>query len=334
MRPLATALAMAEDTARGVFPPSRLATISGELELIDPRPLTSFDGERAARVLAETEILITGWGCPPLTREVLERAPRLRFALHAAGSVKEHITEAVWERGIEVSTAADANAIPVAEYTVAMILLANKGVLRISRELHHTQGPIGLAQYPGIGNYGKRVGIVGASRIGRRVAETLAGQDLEVVLCDPYVTDHQAARLGVRLVDLDELVATSDVVSLHAPDLPETRHLIDARLLELFKPGATFINTARGGLVDQDALVRRLQRGDLFAVLDVTTPWVLDPGHPLYSMQNVFLTPHMAGSQGTELERLAAAAIEEARRAARGEPLRHPVAAAALNRLA
>ena len=105
----------------------------------------------------------------------------------------------------------------------------------------------------------------------------LRSYDLEVVVADPFLAPAEAAELGVQLVSLDELVATSDVVSLHAPSLPETRHMIDARQIARLRPGATFINTARGELVDQEALLRRIEQGDLYAVLDVTTPWSLPP---------------------------------------------------------
>ena len=125
---------------------------------------------------------------------------------------------------------------------------------------------------------------------------------------------------------LDELVASSDVVSLHAPSLPSTRHMIDARQIARLRPGATFINTARGELVDQDALLRRIEQGDLYAVLDVTTPWSLPTDSGFYVNPNVLLTPHVAGSLGSELERMAASTVEEALRLSRGEAAAFPAA--------
>ncbi len=118
---------------------------------------------------------------------------------------------------------------------------------------------------------------------------------------------------------------TSDVVSLHAPSLPSTLDLVNAGLIARMRTGTTFINTARGELVDQEALLARLERHELFAVLDVTTPWVLPPDSRFYTNPNVLLTPHLAGSLGTELERLAATALAEAHRISQGEPLRFPV---------
>ncbi|HEY3003157.1 MAG TPA: NAD(P)-dependent oxidoreductase, partial [Kribbellaceae bacterium] len=178
-------------------------------------------------------------------------------------------------------------------------------------------------------------GIVGASRIGRRVLELLRPFDLELVVADPYIDAAEAASLGAGLVALDELVATSDVVSLHAPDLPETRHLIDARRLAMMREGATLINTtARGALVDTAALTAAVLAGRVYAVLDVTSPEVLPADTPLYDHDNVLLTPHIAGSLGTELARMGALAVDEITRLAHGEPLRHPVLQEHLTRTA
>lgn len=334
--PLKIALAMSAGAAEQVFPAARLSLMDAGLELLSEAPLTTFDSREARELLPQLDALITGWGCPLLTADVLERAPELRFALHAAGSVKHHITEAVWARGIQVSTAAAANAIPVAEYTLAMILLANKKVLESSAALCRGEGtrisPTTL--FPGLGNYGKNIGLVGASQVGRALIKVLRPFEFNVLVADPFLTREEAAQLGVTLMELDELLEASDIVSVHAPSLPETHHLINKERLALIQPGATFINTSRGALVDQDALLQRIQEGTLYAVLDVTTPEVLEPGHPLYSEPNLTLTPHVAGALGVELARLGAAALDEAGRAARGEPLAFPVTRADWDRSA
>jgi len=323
---LNVALAMGPGVVNRVFPPRRLQTLGPGLRLLSPVPMEDFTSPRSQELLAETDILITGWGCPKLDAAALTAAPRLTHVLHAGGTVKHHVGDECWDRGIKVSTAADANSIPVAEYTVAMILLANKRVLQIARKLHTEKTEIEPDQvFPDMGNFGKRVGIIGASRIGKHVIRLLKSYDVQVVVADPFLDDAAAADLGVERVSLEELVAGSDVVSLHAPSLPSTRNLIHQGLVASFKPGATFINTARGELVDQDALLRRIQQGDLYAVLDVTTPWVLPADSGFYTHPNVLLTPHLAGSLGMELERMAVSTIEEAQRISRGEPLLHPL---------
>ncbi|PRB16116.1 hydroxyacid dehydrogenase [Microbacterium sp. MYb62] len=288
--------------------------------------VTEFESAEARAVLADVEVLVTGWGAPRLDAALLEAAPRLETVLHAAGTVKPYLSPELLEHGVRVSSAAAANAVPVAEYTVAMIVLAGKRVLPIARRYRELQDDFDVeATFPGMGNYGQRIGIVGASKIGRIVIEMLRAYVFEVVVHDPYLTDAEALSLGVTVVPLDELLRTSDVVSVHAPSLPSTRNLLDARGLDLMPVGATLVNTARGEVVDQDALTRRVVAGELFAILDVTVPWILEAGHPLYTSENVLLTPHIAGSLGAELGRLSQAMLDELRRIARGEPLAHEI---------
>ncbi|MET9609431.1 hydroxyacid dehydrogenase [Streptomyces sp. NPDC006512] len=304
---------------------------------LDPEVVADdFGRPEVAVALAEAEVLLTFWGAPPVDAGVLAAAPRLKAVVHAAGSVKHLVTDACWERGITVSTAALANSRPVAEYTVATVLLSNKRVLQLREEYRTVRGGRHEwhLRYPHAGNYGRTVGIVGASRIGRRVIELLRPYDLELLLYDPYVTDDRAKALDVRSVSLDELCRTSDVVSLHAPALPETEAMIDRRRLALMRDGATLINTARGSLVDSAALTAELASGRLQAVIDVTEPEVLPADSPLYDLPNVLLTPHIAGSLGNELHRMADSAIGEIARYARGLPFLHGVRREDLDRTA
>ncbi|MFF9276311.1 hydroxyacid dehydrogenase [Streptomyces griseosporeus] len=297
--------------------------------------VADFADPAAAGALAAAEVLLTGWGCPPLTGEALARMPRLRTVVHAAGSVKHHITRACWERGLTVASAAGANALPVAEYTVAAILFSGKRVLHAAHVYREKRAWVNALDVIGDGgNHRRTVGVVGASRIGRRVMELLRPYDLTVLLYDPYVDAAEAARLGARRVDLDTLARSSDTVTVHAPELPETRHLFDRARLALMPDGATLVNTARGSLVDTAALTEELVSGRLHAVLDVTDPEVLPPGSPLYDLPNVLLTPHIAGSLGNELGRMAQAALDELERYARGLPYADPVQADHLGRSA
>ncbi|WP_335934304.1 hydroxyacid dehydrogenase [Streptomyces sp. PTD5-9] len=293
-------------------------------DLTDPSP-------EVAAAFAEAEVLFTCWGATPLTAEVLATAPRLRAVVHAAGSVKHHITDACWERGIAVTSAAGANALPVAEFTLAAILFANKRVLTSADRYRALRADHDwLAELDGSGNYRRTVGVVGASRIGRRVIELLRPFDLDVLLYDPYVDEAEAGRLGVRLAPLDELCAHSSVVSVHAPQLPETHHMIGATQLSAMATGTTLINTSRGSLVDEEALLPELVSGRLHAVLDVTDPELPPVGSPLFELPNVLLTPHVAGSLGNELHRMADQALDELERYARGRPFADPVRAGAL----
>lgn len=288
-----------------------------------------------AHRLAHVEVLYTHWGAPALTEDALHRMPRLRAVVHAAGSVKHHVTDAVWKRGITVSSAAAANALPVAEFTLAAILFANKRVLDIAHGYARTRRqPSLLPYFDGYGNYHRTIGVVGASRIGRRVIELLSPLDLHVLLHDPYLDPAGARALGAEPAGLDELARRSDVVTIHAPQLPETRHMFDARRLALLRDGATLINTARGSLVDTEALTRHLVSGRIHAVLDVTEPDVPPADSPLYTLPNVLLTPHIAGSLGNELGRMADWATDEVARYAQGLPFAYGVGPDELSRSA
>jgi phosphoglycerate dehydrogenase-like enzyme len=315
---------MGPDAAAAVLTGAARAAFAESCDLAPV--LHDFTTPVAAAVLRDTELLITGWGCPPLDAAALAAAPRLRAVVHTAGSVRGLVTQACWDRGIEVSSAAAANALPVAEYTVAMIVLTGKRVLERARDLRATRRRDAWLSTPReVGNFGRTVGILSASLIGRRVIELLRPYDLHVLLHDPYVTDEEAAALGVAAVGIGELFALSDVVSVHTPLLPATRGLVSGELIAAMRPGAVLINTARGAVVDQDALVEAAADGRIRAVLDVTDPEILPPEHPLWDTDNVLITPHLAGSQGNEWERLAELAVSEVARWTSGLGFAHPV---------
>ncbi|MGV9879948.1 hydroxyacid dehydrogenase [Streptomyces sp. NPDC003006] len=326
------ALAMGAEVADRVFTPDLRERLAACVELapsVLSAPLTTV-ASRA--VLASTEVLITGWGCPPLTPEVLAHAPRLRAVVHAAGSVKTMVTEAVWERGIAVSSAADANAGPVVAFTLAAITFAAKGALRTAAGY--------AAGWPSFtertGGDARAIGVIGASRIGRRVITALRASDAgyRVLLTDPYVTPAEAESLGAELVGLPELCARSSIVTVHAPQLPETRGLLSEAMLRLIPDGGSVINTARGSLVDTEALARECGTGRLDAFLDVTDPEPLPADHALLHLPNVLVTPHIAGAQGDEVRRLGAYAVAEVERHVAGAPLRGRLLRADLARLA
>ncbi|MCV2459060.1 hydroxyacid dehydrogenase [Streptomyces sp. ICN988] len=320
------AVAMSPDAASAVLDPQSLAGFRRVCDLAPFPVLDDLTTARARAVLADVELLITGWGCPPLDEEVLRSAPRLRAVVHTAGSVRGHVTDACWERGVEVSSAAAANALPVAEYTLGMILLTGKRVLERARDFRASRTRGNWLLTPrGVGNYRRTVGILSASLIGRRVLELLRPHDVEVLLHDPYVGDAEAAELGVENVALPELFARCDTVSVHTPLLPETRHLVGRSLIDAMPSDAVLINTSRGAVIDQDALTEAVLAGRVRAVLDVTDPEVLAPDHPLWDCEHALITPHLAGSEGNEWRRLAELALAETTRWASGSGFLHPV---------
>lgn len=286
---------------------ARAETLPGVVEPDDPR-------------LAEVEAVFSTWGMPRLTEAQLDAMPRLRAVFYAAGDVRPFAAPLL-ARGILVSSAWQANAIPVAEFTLAQTLLALKGYFANLRA--YAAAPV--RRHPaGPGAYGERVALLGAGAVGRRVAELLRPFRLDVLVFDPFLSEEAAMALGVRRVDLDAAFREGLVVSNHLLDVPETRGLIAEGLLASMREGATFVNTGRGRTVEMDGLVRTLAaRPDLTALLDVTDP--LEPlpeDHPLWRLPNAFLTTHIAGSTGDEVLRMADWAIEEFDRFRRGEPLR------------
>ncbi|MBX3284251.1 MAG: hydroxyacid dehydrogenase [Actinobacteria bacterium] len=313
-----------------------MAVLDGVVEVLDPEPVGSWADPRASSLLAAAEVVIGHWGCPPIDAAVLDRAPRLGLLAYAAGTVKDVVTDAVFDRGIRVTSGAPANAEPVAEFTLAAILWANKGVpwRRFDDRPDRTL-PL-VAPEPGrIGNRDKEIGIVGASLVGRRVLALLRSfPGLRPLLYDPFVTSDEAAALGAEKVELLDICARSDVLSIHAPDLPSTRGMIGRAELAALRTGATVINTARGALLDHDALADEVSAGRLYAILDTTDPEPLPPDHVLRRSPAVFATPHLAGSEGTELRRLAEHVAEEVRRWAAGGPAAFEVRRDELHRLA
>jgi phosphoglycerate dehydrogenase-like enzyme len=335
MRPK-LAFAMAADKTKFVFDTDALERLAATCDVVQPAPIEDFSTPEARRVLGQIDILVTGWGCPQVTPEVVRAAPHLKLIAHAAGTVKYTLDSAVYAAGISVTHAADANAVPVAEFTLAAIIFANKRVFEL-RDRYRAdparRSSYALMDQP-IGNYHRTIGLVGASRIGRKVAKFLEAFDFMVLISDPYVQAGDPITQSAELVDLDSLMARSDVVSIHAPSLPSTRAMIGARQLGLMKDGAAIINTARGALIDEAALIAELQTGRIQAVIDVTDPEIPAADSPLYSLSNVFLTPHVAGAVGTERLRLGQLAVEEIERFVAGRPLEFGIEPALLERLA
>jgi len=290
--------------------------------------------DEAARLIAGASGCVTGWGSPVLNAGLLAGAPALRIVAHAAGTVKPFVTDALWERGIVVTCAAGTIAVDVAQYAVALMVVGRKQVMELA--------PAAAAGRWGAPAGGRRpgdlrgctVGVVGASRVGRAVLALLARYDVNALLADPYATPEEAARLGARVAGLDDLFRLSDVVTVHAPALPETRHLVNAARLASMKDGAVLINTARGVLVDEAALVAELKRGRIRAFLDVTDPEPPPAGSPLLGCPHLTLTPHIAGTVGEGRARLGAAAAEELFRYFSGKPPLDAVTRDQLPRLA
>lgn len=318
------------------YSPEERKDASGLLVLSD-RELTTAVLPLELDLFRNVEVLLATWGMPVLTPSVLAAMPNLRAIFYAAGTTKGFMTEAAWDRGVVVSSAWQANGVSVAEYTLAMIILALKNAwpLALSSKLQR-KGPQPTQPTPGcVGAYGSRVGLVSLGAVGRHVRKLMRVLEVEVLAYDPYCSAENAAHLGVKLVELDELFSSCQVVSLHTPLLPSTRGMIGRDLIERLPKYAALINTARGGLIREDELVDALRRRpDLTAYLDVTEPEPPVNGSDLYELPNVFWTPHIAGSQGPECRRMGRYMVNELRHFLGGEPLQFQVTRAMVESMA
>lgn len=303
-----------------IYGPEERAAIAAHVDVLAP-PQTRDSLARRPDLRREVDVLFSGWGAPLVDEAFLDGAPNLKAVFYGAGAVGYWMTEAVWDRGIVVSSGYAANAVPVAEYTLSTILFSLKHGWQLVRTTRETRTFPRRDDAPGC--YGTTVGLISLGMIGRTVLRMLQPFDMKVIAYDPFVSDAEAARLNVRRVSLEALFRESDVVSVHTPDLQETEGLITGSLLSSMKPGATFINTARGQVVRERELIDVLsRRPDLQAVLDVTWPEPPRANSPLYELGNVVLTPHIAGSVGNECRRMGRYMVEELERFVRGEPLK------------
>lgn len=275
------------------------------------------------RSLSETQILVATWGAHPLTDELLKLCPDLELVVYAAGSVKALVTPELVARGIPICSAVHLNARPVAEFVFGLVVLSLKDLVGFNRRLR-SQGPAGWnfdkVGFAG-GAYGTTVGLLGYGRVTEQLLPRLKTLDVTILLEDPHLTHQDVRELGAEPAGVEEIMRRADVVSLHHGDTPRNRRMIGPKELDLLKPGSHFINTARGRLVDETALVERLTKGDITAYLDVTSPEPPAEGHPFYTLENCILTPHIAGSLGREVHRMGDYAVREVEHWLRGEPL-------------
>lgn len=297
-------------------------------------PPRSADEIRAdPSLLQDVDVIFAGWGMVPLTPELLAHAPRLRAVFYAAGTVRYFMSAEAWMRNLVVSTANEINAIPVAEYTLAAVLFALRGGWHYAARLKTERTLWYQTEMPG--GYGSTVALISLGAVGRVVRERLRSFDVRVLVHDPFLTPARAAELEVEAVSLDDAFRRADVVSLHTPLLPETQALIRGAHFAAMKKGATFINTARGAVVAQAEMIDVLrQRPDLHAVLDVTDPEPPPPDLPLFTMPNVTLTPHIAGTCRAEAPRLGRAMVDEFHRWRQHQPLLYSITAERAARMA
>lgn len=253
------------------------------------------------------DLILSGWGAAPLTAAVLDHHPNLSAIIHGAGSIKPLVTDALLERNVTVTSAVRINAQPVAMFCLGIILTALKQVYSYRerftkenlddiwwRKRHNFTG----------GYYKRRIGLIEWGEIARCLATYLQPFGFEIFVDSPYFTKRDAEEFNATKANTDWIMTNCDVVSIHCADVPHNWKRIHSANLALMKQGAILINTARGRVVDEDALVAKLKTGDIWAFLDVSVEEPPPMDHPFYSLPNCILTPHVSGSIGNEAYRL------------------------------
>jgi phosphoglycerate dehydrogenase-like enzyme len=281
-----------------------------------------FSPEELSRQLRGVDVCVTHWGTPKFDETVLEGADKLRLIAHAAGSVADLVSEAAYERGIRVCSANTIMARHVAEGVLAYILAGLRDLPRCARSMREGAWDRDIAAISSL--FGKKVGLIGLGTVGRFLVELLKPFGVELRVYDPYLSAEAIAALGnARAASLDVALAWGDVISVHASLTPETRHLLGKEKLSKIRDGALFVNTARGAVVDEAALLEELKTGRFRAVLDVFEQEPLPAESGLRNLPNATLMPHVVGSSARE--DMTFGVIEEIGRFLRGEPLQYEI---------
>lgn len=309
------------------FPEHSVSTLDSRFVVRQGRAGEAYSEAELVPMLADVDAIAIN-SRDPITARVIEGAPRLRVIAKAGSKPTSNVDFAAAERcGVRVTWTPGANAVSVAEMALALMLTIVKRLPEVSAHLRKG----GWRTYDLLGSEldGKTLGLVGIGAIGHEVARRFQAFGGRVIGYDPHVDAAQAAAWGIAHVELTELYASSDIVSLHCEMNAQSAGMIDATALAKMKRGAILINTARGGLVDEQALLSALDGGRLgAAALDVFAREPLDKGHALLAHPRVFATPHVSAFTHEASFRETSWALEDAARILQGlEPLHHSVAA-------
>lgn len=290
-----------------LFPQHVLEGYQRHFELVH-RPYAR-SGTEIVEALQGAAGCITSWGSPRITGDVLQQCRKLRVIGHAAGSVKAVVDDSVWEHDIVV---VNANHV-IAQYVGEMALLLALALLRCLPQQNAVMHQGGWREEPWSVTdtlFGKTVGLIGFGATAKAFVAVLRPFSPRLLIYDPYADPRDIADYGGEATTFERLLSESDIVSLHAPSVPETRGMMSRSALAAMRDGALLINTARGALLDEDALVDELKSRRLRAALDVYSKEPLPQDHPLRGLPNCILTPHLAGPVATKRWRMAAELIE------------------------
>jgi phosphoglycerate dehydrogenase-like enzyme len=290
--------------------------------------------EELACFVRDLDVLVVSYGCPRVSAAMMDGAPRLKMIgdTHGDRFARRVDYQAAAERGVRLVDTTNASSPPVAEWALALILIGLRNAGSLFRRL--VAGEVlwpdreMFRHDPGYVHgelTGKRVGLIALGNVGRRLVQILQPFSVSVVAHDPAATAALAGALALELAPLETVMAASDVVVCTAPLTEATRGLVGRRELDLLRPGTVLVNVSRGAVFDREALVARLERGDVIACLDVTDPEPLPAGSPLRTLGNVFLSPHIAGVTLAAEPRFFELMVEEIERFRHGYLSRYPL---------
>lgn len=322
MKKMNVSFLMKKDWFNKCFSPAEIKRLKSFAGLCDDG-YEDINENKMTEAVKDATAVLTCWDTPPITAKVLAAGKDIKIICHCAGSVKGYISadawDEIWKRDIAVTNTSAALGRGVAEFTLGMIITGLKRVSLLQQgcrsgkwpELRH------LPREP----YDITVGVIGGGYCGGHLIKLLQNFEISVLLYDPFKTDDECRQMGAKKVELEYLLANSDVVTLHAPNIPQTVNLINSERIKLIKDGALFVNTSRGSEVDEQALIEELKTGRFFACLDVTNPEPAAPDNPLRNMENVVLTPHIAGHTSNGFKRQGKYAVDELERFSNGREM-------------
>ncbi|MBQ2809698.1 MAG: hydroxyacid dehydrogenase [Clostridia bacterium] len=318
-----------------VYGEKNIARLSALTDL-DTKVYCEEDIVACPKKFEDVEYIFSTWGMPGGGElKLTEYFPSLRALFYAAGSIR-YFAQEYFDKGVKITSAFAANAIPVAEFTVGQILLADKGFFHSSM-LAKAGDYENANKIAGkhAGNYDAKIGIIGVGMIGRKVIELLKPYRLDILVYDAFLSDEGAQALGVEKCSLDRLFSECDIVSNHLANVPATVGILKGEHFAKMKENATFINTGRGAqIVEEEMLSVLRERPDICALLDVTIEEPPKPDSEFFKLPNVVLTPHIAGSMSNEVRRMAELMVNEFERYLNGEKLEYEITPEKLAKMA
>lgn len=311
-----------EGPVRDTFmPPEVVKRIESLGQITWNNSKNQFKAEELKEKIKDVDVCITGWGCPQFNQNVLENANRLKLIAHTGGSVGIYVTPEVYDKEIKVLSGNLLFAESVAEGVIGYMLASLRDIPFVNHEMHegrwiHTDNE---------GLLDKTIGLVGLGAVARFLVGMLKPFRAKIKAYDPYVSDEVMEEYGVKPASLEEIFSTCDIISLHAPKLPETYHMVNKELIQSIQDGALLVNTARGSIIDEDALAEELKKKRFKAVLDVYEVEPLPKDSKLIGLDNTILIPHMGGPTIDRRKYVTMALLDDIENFINGAPLKREI---------